>query len=581
MSKAAFAKAKQAEAGQAPRAGRFAGLSRIRVANHDVDQENHVAERQERTLAKPRWSLSGVKLGLPNNPGEKQGTGLSPAVDRTLRSPGRPLDAATRAWMEPRFGFDFSKVRVHADAEAGASARAVNAAAYTIGNHIAFGHGRYAPSTVKGNHLLAHELAHVAQQAGSEPDAKAGGAIRRAGISEEREASQISFRVLGGQKISPPQRAGLALACFGDATHHVIEEAALSGAGFTPEQMSEIERGNVQRDYSQVGAVGNAALLGQANSFGGYAPKEHFDNFIFDAVTNRWRTRGLGQQKFLHLDPKELDTSPIDYISNQLSDLAIAGMTEKSLVHLGNAFHTVEDFFAHSNFMELTRNDNRFGTDLVTGSFEDNPANSAVSLAHTLGAVSTPQMQSYYERRAEEQTQLTEPRSHSRLAKDSPSEAGFAEARRLAALVIQELGADIIAVMRNPDPAVRTRLMNETVMAKIRRYLRPPDPKDTWWKTLLSQGGSSMDTKLAEVEKRTPVTVNQAVFSPLRNLEASKDSSMAIPLGVALPLGGRTWLQAGGGVTRPSPLDPNLPEPERRDDQKPGLFGGLQVTGRF
>jgi len=65
-----------------------------------------------------------------------------PIVHEVLRSPGRPLDAATRAFMEPRFGHDFSKVRVHADAEAAASARAVNALAYTVGNHVVFAAGR-------------------------------------------------------------------------------------------------------------------------------------------------------------------------------------------------------------------------------------------------------------------------------------------------------------------------------------------------------------------------------------------------------------------------------------------------------
>jgi hypothetical protein len=66
--------------------------------------------------------------------------------------------------MEPRFGHDFSKVRVHADAEAAASARAVNALAYTVGNHVVFAAGRYGPGTVEGHSLLAHELTHVLQQ---------------------------------------------------------------------------------------------------------------------------------------------------------------------------------------------------------------------------------------------------------------------------------------------------------------------------------------------------------------------------------------------------------------------------------
>jgi len=81
-----------------------------------------------------------------------------------LRSPGHSLDSEARAVMEPRFGRDFSDVRIHADSQAAASAEAVNARAYTVGSHIAFGSGQYAPGSPSGQRLLAHELTHVVQQ---------------------------------------------------------------------------------------------------------------------------------------------------------------------------------------------------------------------------------------------------------------------------------------------------------------------------------------------------------------------------------------------------------------------------------
>ncbi|MEK6321043.1 MAG: DUF4157 domain-containing protein [Acidobacteriota bacterium] len=84
-----------------------------------------------------------------------------------LRSPGQPLDAQTRALMEPRFGHDFSNVRVHADAKGAESARAVRALAYTVGPDVVFGAGQYALSTKSGQSLLAHELTHVVQQTSS------------------------------------------------------------------------------------------------------------------------------------------------------------------------------------------------------------------------------------------------------------------------------------------------------------------------------------------------------------------------------------------------------------------------------
>jgi hypothetical protein len=87
-----------------------------------------------------------------------------PIVDEVLRSPGQPLDPATRAYFEPRFGYDFSGVRVHSDPRAAASAAGVSALAYTVGDHLAFGEGQYRPASQVGQKLLAHELAHVVQQ---------------------------------------------------------------------------------------------------------------------------------------------------------------------------------------------------------------------------------------------------------------------------------------------------------------------------------------------------------------------------------------------------------------------------------
>lgn len=85
-------------------------------------------------------------------------------VEETLRAPGRPLDPAIRAFMEPRFGQDFSSVRVHTRAQAAESATAVNALAYAVGQDVVFGAGQYQPGTDAGKRLIAHELTHVVQQ---------------------------------------------------------------------------------------------------------------------------------------------------------------------------------------------------------------------------------------------------------------------------------------------------------------------------------------------------------------------------------------------------------------------------------
>ena len=95
--------------------------------------------------------------------------GVPSIVDDVLRSPGMPLDAQTRAFFEPRFGRDFSQVRVHADARAAQSAHAVDAHAFTVGPNVVFNSGQYQPGTNRGRQLLAHELTHVVQQASASP----------------------------------------------------------------------------------------------------------------------------------------------------------------------------------------------------------------------------------------------------------------------------------------------------------------------------------------------------------------------------------------------------------------------------
>ena len=89
-----------------------------------------------------------------------------PIVHEVLRSPGQPLDPATRAFMERRFDHDFSRVQVHFGGAAEKSARDVNAHAYTVGHDIVFGASRFAPEAHEGRRLIAHELTHVVQQSG-------------------------------------------------------------------------------------------------------------------------------------------------------------------------------------------------------------------------------------------------------------------------------------------------------------------------------------------------------------------------------------------------------------------------------
>ncbi|UWZ82855.1 eCIS core domain-containing protein [Occallatibacter riparius] len=105
-----------------------------------------------------------------------------PIVHDVLNAPGEPLDAQSRAFMEPRLGTSLDPVRIHTTNRASDSARVVGARAYTVGNDIVFGHGEYSPSTREGRHLLAHELAHVAQQ--SAFDGYGPNTLRRSPVTE-------------------------------------------------------------------------------------------------------------------------------------------------------------------------------------------------------------------------------------------------------------------------------------------------------------------------------------------------------------------------------------------------------------
>ena len=90
---------------------------------------------------------------------------VPPIIHEVLNSPGQLLDPETRTFMESRLGHDFSQVRVHTNTKATESAKAVNARAYTFGRDLVFQKSQYRPTTANGRKLLAHELAHVTQQA--------------------------------------------------------------------------------------------------------------------------------------------------------------------------------------------------------------------------------------------------------------------------------------------------------------------------------------------------------------------------------------------------------------------------------
>jgi len=112
--------------------------------------------------------------------------------------------------MESRFGYDFGDVRVHTDARANESARAVNALAYTVGRDVVFGANQFAPSTQLGRRLLAHELAHTIQQTGAGP-VGAEFKIAPAQSASETEADAIREKIVSGNNARVVETAGAAI----------------------------------------------------------------------------------------------------------------------------------------------------------------------------------------------------------------------------------------------------------------------------------------------------------------------------------------------------------------------------------
>ena len=199
-----------------------------------------------------------------------------PIAPEVLNSPGQPLDTATRVPMETRFGHDFSQVRIHADSQAAGAARQLGARAFTRHNDIYFGQGHFRPTDGKGLYMLAHELAHVAQQ---RPHAARGDRPRR---DLEDDASRAATAVVQGK---PPEiRAthdGSGIHCLGEPeivpdvtfiaqplpTDNGFIQSAIDyhrGWGFNPQVVPSMDQ-VVTRLSAATGHIGRMRLVSHAN----------------------------------------------------------------------------------------------------------------------------------------------------------------------------------------------------------------------------------------------------------------------------------------------------------------------------
>ncbi|MGW8251739.1 MAG: eCIS core domain-containing protein [Anaerolineales bacterium] len=166
-------------------------------------QHNHAGGECE-SCKKKRVGLQRSPLSRMMRNDREDGQYAPPIVHEVLRSPGQPLDRETRQFMEPRFGHDFSLVRVHTDTKASDSAQAVNAHAYTSGSDIVFNRGQYRPAIGAGKWLLSHELTHVIQQS-SASSIDGPLAVSTTDDAYEREAGRAADQIMTEDTVNRPQ----------------------------------------------------------------------------------------------------------------------------------------------------------------------------------------------------------------------------------------------------------------------------------------------------------------------------------------------------------------------------------------
>ena len=213
-------------------------------------------------------TVSGAPPRIQRYTGQATGQAdTAPAsVDRVLAGPGRPLDPALQQDMEQRFGHDFSQVRVHSGAAAEQSARDVSANAYTAGLNIVFGAGQFAPETQEGRWLIAHELAHVVQQSGSDtscagplglpPDSLGLWANEKAHEAQQRAGSYSTTPTVQRQAAAPAPAAAT-----GGLTEEMLKQVArtlheaMKGWGTDEEAIYSAFSGRTQEQVDAIARV--------------------------------------------------------------------------------------------------------------------------------------------------------------------------------------------------------------------------------------------------------------------------------------------------------------------------------------
>lgn len=338
--------------------------------------------------------------------GESVGT-APPIVNEVLSRPGQPLPDSTRDFFESRLGADLSAVRVHTDNQAAHSADAVQAKAYTVGNSIAFATGHYAPQSDSGKCLLAHELVHVVQQDGNSgqqlmrfaqgttkiKDGRYQEGTGHAGMTEEalqgmgldpmaarrgrlgnweRDMSQAltpgTVALLSAERIMPILQIlaikefgrGLSLSEFGtyDPVEHIDNPTDLRGSDVF-DQLGSATGADALASPNNPDVGITSRLEGTAGSEkSGYAALDT----RYTATPTRGRISNPEDATAFQIDqtaiPRYMNTSKL-WLTNKLRRAAVLGRTNQGGLgprEFSSGIHTMQDFYAHSNFCEISIN---------------------------------------------------------------------------------------------------------------------------------------------------------------------------------------------------------------------------------
>jgi len=190
---------------------------------------------------------------------------------RALRGGGSALPAATRTFFEPRFDADFTNVRVHTGSSAEDIADSINARAFTVGRDIGFGGGQYAPESVEGRRLLAHELTHVVQQGSGNPRVQRYEAGEHARLGETEAELRTAFSpgnyvVQKGDSLSAiAQRFGITVRELKEANKDKLRKwPAVDGSGRLVEGFNAGERVAIPQklnDFAKAATKGKSATF--------------------------------------------------------------------------------------------------------------------------------------------------------------------------------------------------------------------------------------------------------------------------------------------------------------------------------